>query len=167
MASDGQLQCQQEIRSGTRHFNLRLIGTGATQKTHPDMTEKLLTGWRNKSSIIKHFGSRLGPTSVLNPLNFSVVIMSPPFRVGRHIVFPRASVCLSVRLSVRLSVCLSVTNCVRSITWKPLKLYSRNFIQISISMRWRAECKNGNPAFYIFWVISLWSLCITKIVSAL
>ena len=70
MASDGQLQCQQEIRSGTRHFNLRLIGTGSTQKTHPDMTEKLLTGWRNKSSIIKHFGSRLGPTSVLNPLNF-------------------------------------------------------------------------------------------------
>ena len=70
MASDGQLQCQQEIRSGTRHFNLRLIGTGSTQKTHPDMTEKLLTGWRNKSSIIKYFGSRLGPTSVLNPLNF-------------------------------------------------------------------------------------------------
>ena len=27
-------------------------------------------------------------------------IMSPPFRVGRHIVFPQASVCLSVCLSV-------------------------------------------------------------------
>ena len=27
------------------------------------------------------------------------VFMSPPFRVGRHIVFPRASVCLSVCLS--------------------------------------------------------------------
>ena len=79
-----------------------------------------------------------------------VFIMSPPFRVGRHIVFPRGSVCLSVCLSVRLSVCLSVTNRVRSITWKPLKLYSRNFIQISISMRWRAECKNGNSGFYIF-----------------
>ena len=65
------------------------------------------------------------------------------------------------------SVCLSVTNCVRSITWKPLKLYSRNFIQISISMRWRAECKNGNPAFYTFWDISLWTLSITKTVSAL
>ena len=25
-------------------------------------------------------------------------VMSPPDRVGRHIVFPRASVCLSVRL---------------------------------------------------------------------
>ena len=48
------------------------------------------------------------------------------------------------------SVYLSVTNHVRSITWKPLKLYSRNFIQISISMRWRAECKNGNSAFYTF-----------------
>ena len=50
---------------------------------------------------------------------------------------------------------------------KSLKLYSRNFIQISISMRWDAECKNGNTAFYTFWVISLWTLCITKIVSAL
>ena len=88
------------------------------------------------------------------------IIMSPPFRVGRHIVFPRASsVCLSVRLSV--------TNRVHSITRKPLKLYSRIFIQISISMRRRAECKNGNSAFYTFWVISLWTLCITIIVSAL
>ena len=33
-----------------------------------------------------------------------VIFMSPPDRVGRHIVFPRAS----VRPSVRLSVCLSV-----------------------------------------------------------
>ena len=95
------------------------------------------------------------------------IVMSPPFRVGRHIVFPRASVCLSVRLSVRLSVCLSVTNRVRSITWKPLKLYSWNFIQILISMRWIAECKNGNSAFDTFGVISPWTLCITKIVSAL
>ena len=31
-------------------------------------------------------------------------IMSPPDRVGRHIVFPRASVRPSVRPSVRLSV---------------------------------------------------------------
>ena len=33
-----------------------------------------------------------------------LVVMSPPDRVGRHIVFPRAS----VRPSVSLSVCLSV-----------------------------------------------------------
>ena len=58
-------------------------------------------------------------------------------------------------------------NHVHSITWKPLKLYSRNFIQISISMRWHAECKNGNSAFITFWVISPGTLCITKIVSAL
>ena len=101
--------------------------------------------------------------NMLEKLQHSEVIMSPPFRVGRHIVFPRASVCLSVCPSV----CLSVTNRVRSITWKPLKLYSWNFIQISISMRWRAECKNGNSALYTFGVISLWTLCITKIVSAL
>ena len=55
----------------------------------------------------------------------------------------------------------------RSITWKPLKLYSQNFIQISTSMRWRAENNNGNSAFYTFWVIFPWTLCITKIVSAL
>ena len=36
------------------------------------------------------------------------IFMSPPFRVGRHIVFPRASVCPAVCLSVRPSVCLSV-----------------------------------------------------------
>ena len=46
-----------------------------------------------------------------------VFIMSPPFRVGRHIVFPRASICLSVCLSVRLSVRLSVCHkSCRSIT---------------------------------------------------
>ena len=43
-------------------------------------------------------------------------------------------------------VCLCVTNRVRSITWKPLNLYSRNFIQISIRIKWSAECKNGNSA---------------------
>ena len=44
---------------------------------------------------------------------FYEVIMSPPFRVGSHIAFPRASVCPSVRLSL----CLSVTNRVHSITF--------------------------------------------------
>ena len=56
--------------------------------------------------------------------------------VGGHIVFPWAS------------VCLSFTNRVCSITWKPLKLYSENLIQISISMRWRADCKNGYCLLY-------------------
>ena len=77
-----------------------------------------------------------------------------PRRVGRHIVFPRASGCPDVRLSV--------TNRVRSVTWKPLKLSSRNFIQISINIRRRAACKNGNSCIYIFWVISLWTLSLTK-----
>ena len=55
-------------------------------------------------------------------------------------------------------------NRVRSITWKPLKLYSRNFIQISISMRWRAECKNGNSAFNTFILFELFSfeLCASQ-----
>ena len=35
------------------------------------------------------------------------VLCLPPARVGRHIVFPLASVCLSVCLSVRPPVCLS------------------------------------------------------------
>ena len=37
-------------------------------------------------------------------LNCTIIVMSPPDRVGRHIVFPRASVCPSVCLSVRPSV---------------------------------------------------------------
>ena len=45
-------------------------------------------------------------------LSTKILFMSPPDRVGRHIVFPRAS----VRPSVCLSVRLSVTNRVRSIT---------------------------------------------------
>ena len=115
------------------------------------------------------------------------------FRVGRHIVFPRASVChksihetlykyqsawddmQSARMVTLPFILLRYfplnfvhhKNRVRSITWKPHKLYSRNFIQISMSMIWRAECKNGNSAFYTFWVISLGTLCITKIVSTL
>ena len=43
-------------------------------------------------------------------LRLPLIIMSPPDRVGRHIVFPRASVRPSVRLSVppvRPSVCPS------------------------------------------------------------
>ena len=77
--------------------------------------------------------------------------MSPPSGSGYILFFPG-----------RPSVCLSVTNRVRSITWTPLKLNSRNFIQTSISMRWRAECKNNNSVFYTFWIISLGTLCITK-----
>ena len=81
--------------------------------------------------------------------------MSPPEGLGDILFFPG-------RPDVRLSVRLSVTNRVRSITWKPLKLSSRNFIQISINIRRRAERKNGNSCIYIFWVISLWTLSLTK-----
>ena len=53
-------------------------------------------------------------------------------------------------------------NRVRSITWKPLKLYSRNFIQVSTSMSWCAECKNSNSVIY---TLSLGHLSITKTIS--
>ena len=53
-------------------------------------------------------------------------------------------------------------NRVHSITWKPLKLYSRNFIQVSTNMSRRAECKNSNSVIYTLWVISLGTLSITK-----
>ena len=115
------------------------------------------------------------------------LFMSPPFRVGRHIVFSgRPSACLSVchkscllynlktawalfaklytninqhEITCRVQewyLCLLYflsyfplnfvhhKNHVRSKTWKPLKLYSRNFIQVSTNMRRRAECKNSN-----------------------
>ena len=82
-----------------------------------------------------------------------------PFRVGRLIAFPRAS----VRPSVCLSVCLSVrsSHC-RSLTWKPLnKLYSRNFKQISISIKRCAECKSHISCVHTFWVISLGTLSVS------
>ena len=53
-------------------------------------------------------------------------------------------------------------NCVRSLTWKPLKLYSRNFIQISTNMSRCAECKINNSVIHTLWVISLGTLSITK-----
>ena len=46
---------------------------------------------------------------------------------------------------------------------KTFKLYSRNCIQISINMSWRAECKNGYSAIDSFLVISLGTLSITKL----
>ena len=61
-----------------------------------------------------------------------------------------------------LSLTKSCLHRVRSITFKPHKLASWNFIQISTSIRPCAECKNGNPCIYIFWVISLWTLSLTK-----
>ena len=45
---------------------------------------------------------------------------------------------------------------------KTLKLYSRNFIQVSTNLSWRAECKNSNSVIYTLWVISLGNLSITK-----
>ena len=39
---------------------------------------------------------------------------------------------------------------VHSITWKPFKVSSRNFIWISINIGWRAERKNRNSCFYTF-----------------
>ena len=45
---------------------------------------------------------------------------------------------------------------------KKLKLYSRNFIQILISMSRRAERKNSNSVIYTLLVNSLGTLSITK-----
>ena len=53
-------------------------------------------------------------------------------------------------------------NRVDSITWKPLKLYSRNFIQLLTNMSRCAECKNSNSVIFTLWVISLGTLSITK-----
>ena len=47
---------------------------------------------------------------------------------------------------------------VSTITWKPLKLFSCNFLQISINIRRCAECKNHNSCIYTFWVISFGTL---------
>ena len=83
-------------------------------------------------------------------------IMSPPFKIGRHIVFARSSVCPSTHLSVHLS-CHSR---VGSVTWKPFKIFSWNFIQKLTNIRRHAERKNHSSYIYTFWVMSLWTLLV-------
>ena len=61
-------------------------------------------------------------------------------------------------LSVRPS-----QNRFRSVTWKPFKVSSWNFIQILINIRRRAEHKNHNSCIFTFWVMPLWTLSITKL----
>ena len=124
---------------------------------------KVNTDWIRKCAADvlrkRYFRAKyIGRIIVNNPSLIDKLCL-PPLGSGDILFSP--GVRLSVHLSVRLSVCLSVTNCVRSVTWKPLKLYSRNFIQISISIRWRAECMNGNSAFSTFWVISF-ELCASQ-----
>ena len=92
--------------------------------------------------------------------------------LGRETYCFSPGACLSVRLSVCHKSCsLYNLKTPQALFTKlcciPGPLLCYYFIQISISMRWRAEWKNGNSAFYTFWVISLWTLCIAKIVSAL
>ena len=55
---------------------------------------------------------------VVQVYHFTIVIMSPNFGLGDILFLPRSS------------VCLSVTNCFCSVTWKPFKVSSCNFIQI-------------------------------------
>ena len=45
--------------------------------------------------------------------------------------------------------------CIHSITWKPFKISSWNFIWISINIRWHANRENHNSCIYTFWAISL------------
>ena len=45
----------------------------------------------------------------------------------------------------------------RSLTLKPFKVSSWNFIQILTNIRRRAEYENHNSCIDIFWVISLWT----------
>ena len=65
-----------------------------------------------------------------------------------------------------LEICLSQkkkknkktkTKRVHSITWKPFKISSQNFLWISINIRRLAKCKNHNCCIYPFWVIFLGS----------
>ena len=50
---------------------------------------------------------------------------------------------------------------VSTLTWKPFKLSSRNFIKISVNIRWGAECKNHNACFIHFELFSL-ELCLSQ-----
>ena len=50
------------------------------------------------------------------------------------------------------SVCVSVNFRVRSITLKPLDIFSWNFTQMLNTMRQRAEYMNRNSGFSYFWI---------------
>ena len=55
------------------------------------------------------------------------------------------------------SICPS-QNRVCSVTWKPLKIPSWNFIEILTNIGWHAERKNHKSWICIFWVMFLWTL---------
>ena len=72
----------------------------------------------------------------------------------------------SVCVCVCVCVCVSVNNFrVRSITLKPLDIFSWNFTQTLNTMSRRAEHKNRNSGFSTFWVIALCVLTIFRVLS--
>ena len=82
--------------------------------------------------------------------------MSPPDRVGRHIVFPRASVRPSVRPSVCLSVCLSVRHksCPLN-NLKTVKDFSMKLGTLVNHDETMCHAQDHNSSLSIFGVISL------------
>ena len=93
--------------------------------------------WAGTSSLIWEFES------------FIYKLCLPHLGLGDVLFLPGSS--------VHPSVCLS-QNRIRSVTWKPFKISSWNFIQILTNIRWRAERNNHNSCVYTFWVMPLWTV---------
>ena len=69
-----------------------------------DMESMSVTMTLSAEDILSQVIGNCGSHNFCGPHLGRIIVMSPPVRVGRHIVFPLASVCLWVCRSVCLSV---------------------------------------------------------------
>ena len=76
-------------------------------------------------------------------VNINQHFISPPFRVGRHTVFP-PGICLSICL------CPSVTKLCSLHNLKTVQAIFTKIQIISINIRWHADRKNHNTCIYTF-----------------
>ena len=121
------------------------------------------------SNVIYHKFSHGAAFYTFNGKNINVMIVLDFLFVSEHLnrnlfIPPAYEVChggIMVSSFLCVCVCLSVNNFrVRSITLKPLNIFSRNFIQKMNTMRRCAEHTNRNSGFPTFGVIALCVLTI-------
>ena len=108
---------------------------------------KKVSRWVDDKSVKNYLHAR---SSKVIPAELDIfkstilIIMSSPFRVWWHIVFPRSSVCPS-RNRVRLQLDNRFDE----------MIFWWNFIHLSSTLRWHAMHKNHKSCLYIFQIIPL------------